>query len=278
MNFGLIKEFAALGYNSYRLIPGLDLLAPFSTAVKPDPYLLNLFCCKGDRADRLAGQGVLVSALDISSKQNQVDTVAARINTCADYHWGESLAHLPYAISLSPSWRASEKANQSPVLFQALSLYARSRDKTLSALERYLSLESSFSALKQLCEREPKRLRLASLARVAHDMGERAISVGALKQLLAQIYQTGIDLEEPFLAPLERFESIQMENDGARWVVAGILEQLELREWYSTFYAGPSARERLENIHAFALGSPEMERRLELVRRRISEANQKKFS
>ncbi len=69
MNFGLIKEFAALGYSSYRLVPGLDLLVPFSTDVNPDPYLLNLFCCKGDRADQLATRGVLLRAADISAME-----------------------------------------------------------------------------------------------------------------------------------------------------------------------------------------------------------------
>jgi FkbM family methyltransferase len=277
MNFGLIKEFAALGYDSYRLVPGLDVLVPFSANVKPDPYLLNLFCCKGDRASQLSKLGVLVRAADILAKKDQLDAVRAQIDAGANYHWRLSLAHLPYAVSLSPAWRAAEKDSQNPVLIQALSLYARSRDKTLSALERYRALESSFLALKQVCDREPIRLRLASLARVAHDYGERASSVGALKQLLALIRQAGIDPQEPFLAPLERFESIPTENDVARWLVAGVLEQLELREWYSTFYAGPSARGRLEDIHRLALGSPEMNRRLDLVRRRINEANQKKL-
>jgi FkbM family methyltransferase len=275
MNFELIREFAALGYDSYRLIPGLDLLAPFRIDAQHDSYLLNLFCCKDDRAARLATQGVLVSAPDISAKKNLPDAMDAQIDALAAYHWRLSLAHLPYAASLSLSWQELEKTHKNPVLIEALSEYARSRDKTLSTLERYLSLESSFIGLQQLCEREPARLRLASLARVAHDLGERTTSVGALKQLLAQIYQTGIDLQEPFLAPLERFESIYMGNDPGRWVVAGILEQLEQREWYSTFYAGPSARARLEDIHTLGLGGPDMERRLHLVRRRIYEAQQK---
>jgi FkbM family methyltransferase len=277
MNFGLIKEFAALGYNSYRLVPGLDVLVPFSADVKPDLYLLNLFCCKGDRAGQLATLGVLVRASDIFAKKDQLDAVGAQIDPGANYHWQLSLAHLPYAVSLSAAWRAGEKDSHNPVLIQALSLYARSRDKNLSALERYRSLESSFLALKRLCGREPIRLRLASLARVAHDYGERATSVGALKQLLTLIHQAGIDPREPFLAPIERFESISIENEMVRWLVAGVLEQLELREWFSTFYAGPSARERLEDIHRFALGSPEMKRRLDLVRRRINEANQKRL-
>jgi hypothetical protein len=245
--------------------------------VKPDPYLLNLFCCKGDRAGQLATLGVLVRASDIFAKKDQLDAVGAQIDPGANYHWQLSLAHLPYAVSLSAAWRAGEKDRHNPVLIQALSLYARSRDKTLSALERYRSLESSFLALKRLCEREPIRLRLASLARVAHDYGERATSVAALKQLLALIHQAGIDPQEPFLAPIERFESISIENEMVRWLVAGVLEQLELREWFSSFYAGPSAREQLEDIHRFALGSPEMKRRLDLVRRRINEANQKRL-
>ncbi len=273
MNFGLIKEFAALEYNSYRLVPGLELLAPFSTDDNPDPYLLNLFCCKGDRASRLATRGALLLASEISAGKDQLESMGAQND--ASYHWSFSLAHLPYAVSLSPAWQAAEKANPCPVLIQALSRYGRSRDRALSAMERYRSLEASFLALKQLCEREPKGLRLSSLARVAHDFGERATSVGALKQQLAQIHQTGIDAQEPFLAPLERFEAIPSENDVTRWLIAGILEQLELREWYSTFYAGPAALGRLEDIHAFAFGGADMKRRLDLVRRRINEARQK---
>ena len=53
VNFSLIREFAALGYDSYRLVPGLNLLVPFDVGSQPDPYLLNLFCCKSARADRL---------------------------------------------------------------------------------------------------------------------------------------------------------------------------------------------------------------------------------
>src|SRR5258707_14449240 len=51
MNFGLIRDFAAIGYDSYRLLPGLNLLVPFDADTPPDSYLLNLFCCKAARAD-----------------------------------------------------------------------------------------------------------------------------------------------------------------------------------------------------------------------------------
>jgi hypothetical protein len=135
---------------------------------------------------------------------------------------------------------------------------------------RFCALEAGVSILKTLCAREPTGLRLASLARAAHDLGERAVAVNALKSLLAYIHDKGVDVSEPFLAPLERFDSIVPDADPVRWLVAAVLEQLELREGFSSFYAGPEARERLEDIHALGLGSPEMARRLELVRRRIA--------
>ncbi len=81
-----------------------------------------------------------------------------------------------------------------------------------------------------------------------------------------------MDPSEPFLAPLERFDSIAPGEALGSWILAAALEQLERRESFSSFYVGPSARERLEAIHALGFGGPEMERRLELVRLRIDRA------
>jgi len=65
----LVSKFAALGYDSYRLVPGLDLLVPFDAAATPDDYLLNLFCCKKDRAASLSERGLLLtSASNAASK------------------------------------------------------------------------------------------------------------------------------------------------------------------------------------------------------------------
>jgi hypothetical protein len=98
----------------------------------------------------------------------------------------------------------------------------------------------------------------------------------ALKQLLEHIRRTGFDPNEPFLPPLERFDIIPSGADPASWLIASILEHLEKREHYSTFYVGPTALARLEAIHALGFGGPEMERRLELVRLRIELARQKR--
>ena len=60
LHLELVQAFAELGYHSYRLVPGLDLLVPFDEKEPVDGYLLNLFACKPDRATYLAGRGFLV--------------------------------------------------------------------------------------------------------------------------------------------------------------------------------------------------------------------------
>jgi FkbM family methyltransferase len=273
VNLDLIRHFAAIGYDSYRLLPGLNLLVPFEAESSRDPYLLNLFCCKADRANLLAARGLLLRPSDLTGAGDFLgrDTSLDEIRT--KYHWRHALAHLPYAAPLAPTWEMTEKDGESVGLCQALSFYARSRDAALSMVERFRALEASFLQLRDLCDRHPKRLRLASLARVANDCGERAVAVNALTRLGEYIRQTGaVDPIEPFLAPLERFESIAPRESLSNWILGGVLEQLERRERFSSFYAGPSALQRLEAIHTLGFGSPEMGRRLELVRLCIAQA------
>jgi FkbM family methyltransferase len=273
MNFGLIRDFAEIGYDSYRLLPGLNLLVPFDADSPPDSYLLNLFCCNASRADRLAAQGVLLRSADLAGVGESLGANQNGNDCGASYHWRRALAHLAYAAPLASIWEMAQEAGEGADVHQALSSYARSRDTALSMAERFRALEASFLQLRALCEREPSHLRLASLARVAHDFGERAVVVNALTLLVESIRLTGVvDPNEPFLAPLERFDSIAPGEALGSWILAATLEQLERRESFSSFYVGPSARDRLEAIHALGFGGPAMERRLELVRLRIDSA------
>ena len=140
-------------------------------------------------------------------------------------------------------------------------------------VERFCALQLSFVQFRTLCERDPSRLRLASLARIAHDLGERSVTVQALTKLVEAVRLAGaVDPNEPFLAPLERFDSIPPGEALGSWILAAVLEQLELRERFSSFYAGASALVRLETITALGFGSAEMGRRLELVRLCIDNA------
>jgi FkbM family methyltransferase len=54
-----LRRLESLGYGAYRLVPGALMLEPWSTEPPADPYLLNLFACKAERAAELAEGGWL---------------------------------------------------------------------------------------------------------------------------------------------------------------------------------------------------------------------------
>jgi hypothetical protein len=151
-----------------------------------------------------------------------------------------------------------------------LTCFAISRDTHLNALERFSALESSLQALVDLCEREPRYLRLASLARVARDFGARTVAVTALQQLFELLSKPkGLDPSEPFLAPGARFDTIRPRADVQDWLRACVLEELERLSAFSSFFTGNAARGRLERIASLGYASDEMRRRLLLVRTRF---------
>lgn len=111
---------------------------------------------------------------------------------------------------------------------------------------------------------------LASLARVARNYGARSLAVNALKQLGNAIQQHNqVNSSEPFLAPGERFDSIPPGEAIDNWILAAVLEEFEQLGLFSSFYAGASARQRLELIRELGFGSAEMDRRLRLLQKRF---------
>jgi len=59
LNMQLVQRLAAAGYDAYMLVPGLELLVPFHAESAADPFRLNLFACKADRAKELEARGAL---------------------------------------------------------------------------------------------------------------------------------------------------------------------------------------------------------------------------
>jgi protein O-GlcNAc transferase len=255
----LVQAFADLGYASYRLVPGLDLLVPFGPGPAQDDYLLNLFCCKPDRAALLARRGFLL------------DGGAAQVPQAAPRHgWRSALASLPYGLQLEKLWEQAPAADDRVKVEQALGWYACSKDMSLSAAERFGALEAAFKLLNELCLHRPDHLRRASLARVAQDYGARSVAIDALRQLATAISERGeVDLSEPFLAPGERFDYVSVGESFGNWAYAGVIEQLELLSSYSSFYVAEMGRPRLELIRSLGFGSDEMERRLDLLQQRF---------
>lgn len=261
LHLELIDAFAALGYRSYRLMPGLGVLVPFLPGTAPDPYLLNLFCCKPDRAAILASDGHLVDALPDTLSPSSLP------EKC---QWRQSLAALPYGKQLLPTWETTARRDDTADVEAALALFVDSQDLTLRAENRVTALQSSFNILSRLCEKNPVHLRQASLARVAAACGARGIAIDALGKLGNTIVtQNKVDLDEPFLAPSERFDALPTGAQIGNWVLASVLEELERLITFSSFYAGASGKQRLEFINQLGFASDEMQRRLVLVNQRF---------
>lgn len=267
----LVQAFTALGYNSYRLVPGLDLLIPFDEKEPVDGYLLNLFACKPDRAGLLADSGFLVTAEalrqlreDLSTK-GWGNTIGDHINT-----WFTALTKLPYGEVCSEHWIKTMAMEKNGNVEAALMFYEASKDTSLSAAERFAALEESLVRFKAICEKQPSYLRLSSLARAARDYGARSLAVSALKHLWNIIdQQRQADLGEPFLAPGKRFDLVSPLDAIGNWIAVAILEELERGSHFSSFYTGMSALSRLEIIRDLGFGSDEMKRRLDLIQLRF---------
>lgn len=266
LHLELITAFEDLGYDSYRLVPGLDLLIPFNTSSVPDGYLLNLFCCKVDRAETLADAGFLLTSVP----HGPMTAPSAWDQLPAVYDWRQTLVKLPYGTELAALWEQTMANEAHAELEQALACYAISQDTALSAEQRFEALDRSFRLLKSRCDGQPVSLRWASLARVSKDYGARAVAVAALDHLAQHLVEgKPINPGEPFLAPNRRFDSISTQGQGSNWVLAAVLEELENLAAHSSFYSGESARQRLEMIRDLGLGSAEMARRLNLLQRRF---------
>lgn len=271
LHLELVKAFAAIGYASYRLVPGLGALVPFDLQETADEFLLNLFCCKSDRAAKLAAEGRLVFSDDIQAAVHarRVDSLLHDREAGSEYGWHNRLAQLPYGKILAERWQRTVNQGQSGEVLKALALHAIANDKELPISVRFLALRTSLEILRVVCVEQPRFLRLASLARVAREFGARMVAVRALDNLYQRaMKRRQINPSEPFLAGSERFESLDPKEAIGNWVVCSTLEELERNASWSSFYTGQRARQRLNVIRNLGFGSPEMARRLALVEQR----------
>ncbi len=270
----LVRQFADLGYHSYRLVPGQDLLVPFDPGLPVDRYLLNLFACRPDRAERLAHRGWLlpVGAVRRGLFSADGDPDPGLLPRRPEDHWERSLAAFPYAQELGPFWRQWRQALAAGEsgLERALALHALSRDPTQPAAVRFEALAVSLGLLRRLAAEKPGSLRLASLARVAREYGARSLAVSSLHELATTILrESSLDLQEPFLVPCERFEALAPAGALAGWTLAAVLEELERLAAFSTYYTGPTNLPRLQHLMGLGFDGPEMRRRRELIGRRF---------
>jgi len=260
VNLSLVRQFEERGYLPYILIPGLSLLAPFDSTASPDPFQLNLFCCKKDRARQLEQRGLLAVSMEDIDMLYESDALS----------WRRFLESKPFARSIVERW--GNRVNEQPMpgwknLKKAIEQYSMAHNPDLNPNLRYSALKSSYNQLAMLCNESPSLGRLCTFARVSRELGYREKALEVLRNAV-DMRQQPLTLDEPFLPASHRFDSIDPGNRVGAWMTASLLEQIETCKAQSSFYSGTSSLNYLKVLLSTGFASPEMERRRQLILKR----------
>ena len=267
VNHGLIEQFLDLGYRPYRLLPGLQLLAPLEMNGRFDGFLLNVFCCKADRAADLARHGLLTGSLDAAVGQRHRE----------NRHWRTCIGKKAYYATFRKGWERAMRKNPVPgweSCSRALSLYCCAHADDMPLSERGAALEQSRLLMEQSLARERHIPRLNTYARLVWELGRRQQALPVLRELMQRLrVERDVDLCEPFLPAASRFDDVPINNkhQAQGWSLSCAMEQFESLHAYSSFLVrDPNQLNamlmRLDYLCSQPYRSSEMERRRQLVR------------
>ncbi|MDO9111855.1 MAG: FkbM family methyltransferase, partial [Desulfatirhabdiaceae bacterium] len=262
-----VHSFLDIGYQSYRLIPGLNILAPVSIDDKMDAFQLKLFCCKADCAETLRQQGFLVGP-----KEDGLSP--------ADFSgplWIDYLQGFPYMLPFLPLWRAfCDKHAGDPdwqLHQQALSAYAVSRSPNYGASDRYWALIYGYGLMNSLLQKHATISRILTATRMAIDLGYREEAVIMLN-FLFDFFESSreFSVDEPFLSVSVRMATVDAVSDMGQWLVYSVLETREVCRAFSSYYTGKSALANLELMRTSPFFGDVIARRQQLIRTRFGVA------
>jgi FkbM family methyltransferase len=220
-NENLPAAFSAMGFGLYRLLAGAPLLVPVGADEALDSYELNLFAAKPDRTAALAREGFLVEAIPEWTPDE-----GTRVRALEFFR---SQPFAPIFTQLQGGAVAAE-----PIYRDALAAYAMWRASDLTLPERVAALRFACDTLTALCDKEASLSRLSTLARIAGDIGRRALSVNTLRILTDALKRGDGRILEPFWPASPRFDTIAPGPNVVQWFVAAALEQLEQTAFHSS--------------------------------------------
>jgi FkbM family methyltransferase len=258
---GPIQQFESMGYSAFRLVPGLDMLGPFSYSESVDIYQLNLFCCKPERAQHLEDAGWLTRQ------------VLAGLPDLDGDEWAQMLEKYPYGREHVVSWQ--RQVTESPVTDwgdyrRALNAYAYASSTRDEPSVRYACLTFAYHELTRLLECSPTHSRLLSLVRVATDFGHRQQAITALERMIGVLKSGAINVGEPFLPVSPELETISPAGNFAYWIVASVYERYAGLGLYSGYYSSEYTVDVLSVATKMGFSTPAIDRRLNIAIRHIA--------
>jgi FkbM family methyltransferase len=251
VNETLRSAFVQRGYGVYRLVPGGPVLVPDEPGTPLDPFELNLFAAKPDRAAALASDGWLIDSLP-----NWAPRAADRDRAI------EMLIGQPYAPAFARVFAHSAEMDSD--YRDALAGYAAWRSPDLPMAERCGALNFACGTLFAVCRNAPTLARLSSLARASWDAGQRLVCTIALKSF-AELFAAGeMNLSEPFWPACARMDGLFPGEKSAQWLLVSAFEQFERASRYSSQFGAPVFD--LDWLCTQPFVAAEMERRRILMR------------
>ena len=256
INLPLIQQFQSLGYETYSFIPGRTLLAPFNADRPVDGYQLNLFACKGDRAEQLAERGLLVRE------------VRERPTPPEPSYWLEEMAKLTYATPLLDVWRqfADNPSPTRQVYLEGLNYYFLANTESIGPNEQLASLQFSFECLQKAVSTKSSFARCCSLVRVAMELGHRQVAVQILQAIINSLTSDkSIGIDEPFLPVNQQFDHRPFGDRLTDWLLVSLFETYENSLVFSSYFSPKSTVSLLEQIVGKPFCSDRTELRLKLA-------------
>lgn len=266
VNMELINCFAALGYSPYRYIQSIGCLVPFHEEESLDRYELNMFCCKTDMARRLEDRGLLVSQAALDEDRPLL----------APGDWQSLYAGMPvYRIQFgdTPPEAILHARPDQGLYLVTLKLIALAFSSDQAPADRLNALRLAYGHLQQLTSvEEPMPSHLATFCRVCWALGERSQEIDLLNQSI-QVYGAREDyrFDEPFLPVCPRYDCVDPGSGDAffNWVLAQLIEQLEVRRTFSSYDSGASGLHNTEIVRKTGFADATLERRAALIRERF---------
>lgn len=251
VDYAAAHMLEAAGYSLYRLVPELGVLTPFEKD-QADPYLLNLFACKADRAERLAARGLLRTSSPDEEAIAGVQDVAAAIR---------AIPALAPHVAFFESWLAKAPA-QDPYLL-LLRRWACASNPALPVGVRCAALEAAAQLARSVISGPAGLARCLTAARVLRAWGQRGLAVSLVNQILPAVLR-GADLtiDAPLFPPLAGYET--WTKDTAGWVKAGVIESAALWSTYASYWEEPTQKPAAELLACFGRQTPLFERRRQL--------------
>ena len=250
VNQPLVSKFNELGYDCYRLVPGLNVLIPFDKDDAIDGYLLNLFGCKKDKAHQLESAGVIVRGWGQKDIPQQVSV-------------NDELSQYPYWSEFKEMNLVSNDTKYLWVLKQYLMSFSGDNNSK----ERLSFLMGALEGAKDILKKGEQTIeRMATFSRIAFDAGERSLGVDLLRTLINKYHQTlSFDVQEPFMPACQRYDGIVPGEKIREWLLSSITEKYILKNTFSNYFAGEKSLPLFTLLESLGFMGEDMKKRQKLV-------------